>query len=107
MSREELIVEFGVACWINSTEVLHPAILIDCLSDHVSELKLRTRLEHISDLKVFRFELFNQLVDEEVNLRVYHEVWNEQIICTGLRDWDRTCECVVIHVRLGLASCRA
>ena len=99
-TREELIVEFRVSCWENSTEIFHAAEFLHCFSDQVSKSKLRAHLHCLSKLKILIFILWGQLVDQEFNLWVDMEVLYSNFIRTRL--WNRytTCKSMVSHISL-------
>lgn len=91
VAREVLVVELGVARWVNATKVLHPAELSSRLLDDVPEAQLGSVLHHIGDLSVLVFIALHQAVNQVFDLGVLVEVGDEQIVSTGLGDWYAAC----------------
>ena len=105
---EVLVVELGVASWVDPTEIRHSIELSDSLVDQVAEAQPCAVLECIQQLAVL--VLFWMVIDEELedvlDLRVYAEVRDVQVSATLLLVGNAASEGRVIQVLLCLTSSR-
>ena len=98
MSTKELVVQFRVPSWIDSTEVLHATEFLHSLTYEIAITQAHRRLHNFCYVQISVLILLHKLVDQELNLWVRIEVGNEQLIASTLRDWNASCKAVISQI---------
>jgi len=104
VARQKLIVKLRVARRVDAAEVLHAAEFVNRLCDKISISQLHARFEQFSYIIVLSFVLLDHFVDQELDLWVRLEAWDENIVCACLRDRNGASKGMIGHVGLRFAS---